>query len=289
MSGPCITREASPLPGGPEHAPAPPIPSRPTRWAAAVARRRDPATLAAVLAAAAAAYLAAPHPWTRAGAAPPAQARPGGHDRQGESPRTVPAPPTAAHARDPLSIRPQRQQNPNTCEVTALSMLLAAAGAPRSQAQLMRRLPRDGPADPTVRPDGTWVWGDPERGFVGRAQGGGTAGGYGVYVGPILRLARRYVSAEDLTRRPLSAVIDRLRRGHAVMAWVGLSDGPYRRWVTPAGRRVLGNFGEHAILLLRYRKGVFTYDDPLTGTRKSVSRNDFTTMWRRLGRRAISA
>jgi uncharacterized protein YvpB len=196
---------------------------------------------------------------------------------------------TAAARRDPRAVRPQLQRYHNDCEATALSMLLTAAGAPRSQEQVLRELPRDGPADPRVLPDGTWVWGDPERGFVGRVKGGGTAGGYGVFVAPVLALARRHAPAEDLTRRPLTVLIDRLRRHRPVMAWVGLSDGPFRRWVTPRGREVLGNFGEHSVLLVAFRRGGFVYNDPLTGTRKTVSAAEFMVMWRRLGRRAISA
>jgi uncharacterized protein YvpB len=207
--------------------------------------------------------------------------------------RPAPAAPATAAAGaprvDPLAVRPQLQHYRNDCEATALSMLLTAAGAPRTQEQVMGELPRDGPADPRILEDGTWVWGDPERGFVGRVKGGGIAGGYGVFVGPVLALARRHVPAEDLTRRPLAVIIDHLRRHRPVMVWVGLSDGPYQRWVTPRGRQVVGNFGEHSLLLVAFRRGEFVYNDPLTGARDTVSPEGFTTMWARLGRRAISA
>lgn len=50
-----------------------------------------------------------------------------------------------------------------------------------------------GPLDPQRRGAGRLpIWGDPDRGFVGRANGGGTNGGFGVYQGPIRRLALRY-------------------------------------------------------------------------------------------------
>jgi uncharacterized protein YvpB len=52
---------------------------------------------------------------------------------------------------------------------------------------------------------------------------------------------------------------------------------------------VLGNFGEHSLLLVAFRRGEFVYNDPLTGARDTVSQEDFMTMWTRLGRRAISA
>jgi uncharacterized protein YvpB len=248
------------------------------------------------------AVVVAVHPWSSGtgaraapkakAAAPPRAARPAPHRTRPASPAAAaPAPAAPASARrDPLAVRPQTQHYRNDCEATALSMLLTAAGAPRTQEQVLGELPRDGPADPRILPDGTWVWGDPERGFVGRVKGGGTAGGYAVFVGPVLAVARRHVPlAEDLTGHSVSVLIDRLRRHRAVMVWVGLSDGPFQRWVTPRGRQVLGNFGEHSLLLVGYQGGNFLYNDPLTGTRETVSTADFMTMWRRLGRRAISA
>jgi uncharacterized protein YvpB len=229
-----------------------------------------------------------PAPKARA-AAPKARAAAPRHVAR-PAPPAAPAPAVADAPRiDPLAVRPKLQHYRNDCEATALSMLLTAAGAPRTQEQVLGELPRDGPADPRILADGTWVWGDPERGFVGRVKGGGTAGGYGVFVGPVLALARRHVPAEDLTRRPLAVIIDHLRRHRAVMVWVGLSDGPYQRWVTPRGRQVVGNFGEHSLLLVAFRRGEFVYNDPLTGARDTVSPEGFTTMWARLGRRAISA
>jgi uncharacterized protein YvpB len=168
-------------------------------------------------------------------------------------------------------------------------MLLETAGVNRSQSDLLRRLPRSRPTDPRTNAGGAMVWGDPQRGFVGRVTGGGPAGGYGVYEKPILELARRYVAPEDLTRRPVAVLLERLRHHRAVLAWVGLSAGTARRWVTPGGRTVAADLGEHAVLLVGYQHGSLVLIDPLNGSRETISPKSFAGIWRRLGRRAISA
>lgn len=177
----------------------------------------------------------------------------------------------------------------NNCETAALSMLLAVRGKRLDQLALQRQLPRSEPVDPRIAPDGT-VWGDPARGFVGRPEGGGPAGGYGVYEGPIRALARRHgVELRAFTRRSPGSVYQSLLRGRPVMAWVGLSDGPLKEWRTPAGKRVTGNFGEHTVLLTGLAGDRVEVNDPLSGRRLTWTRAQFELMWTRLGRRALGA
>lgn len=182
-----------------------------------------------------------------------------------------------------------QQKLRNNCETAALSMLLAARGVRVDQLTLQRRLVRSGPADPRVRPDGELVWGDPDQGFVGRVGGGGTHGGYGVYTAPIRSLAARYgVRLQSLNRRPPASVYARLRVHRPVMAWVGLSNGPYLRWRTPGGKTIVGNFGEHTVVLTALDGDTVSVNDPLSGKRLSWSRSVFETMWARLGSRALA-
>ena len=182
-----------------------------------------------------------------------------------------------------------RQALRNNCETAALAMLLAARGVRVDQLTLQRRLAKSGPADPVVRSDGLLVWGDPDKGFVGRVAGGGSHGGYGVYTAPIKALAARYgVRLRNLNRRPASALYARLRAGRAVLAWVGLSAGPYLRWRTPSGKTIVGNFGEHTVVLTAIDGDMLSLNDPLSGRRLSWSRQAFETSWARLGFRALS-
>lgn len=178
----------------------------------------------------------------------------------------------------------------NNCETAALSMLLAGSGLRVDQLELQRQVPRSGPLDPVANANGgPPIWGNPQRGYVGRPAGGGTSGGYGVYERPIRALARRRgVVLDDLTRSSPRAIYRRLLTGHPVMAWIGLSAGPYRTWRTPTGGRVIGNFGEHTVVLTGLRGDTIELNDPLVGERTTWTKRDFERMWRRLDRRALS-
>lgn len=176
----------------------------------------------------------------------------------------------------------------NNCETAALSMLLWARGVKVGQLELQRKLPRSGPLDPKPgRP--LPLWGDPNVGFVGRADGGGTSGGFGVYEPPIVELAGRYgVRLLDVGGGPVARVYTQLLRGRPVMVWVGLSDGPFKTWRTPGGRTVAANFGEHTVVLTGVRGDRVFLSDPLIGRRTAWTRDYFERLWLRLGRRALS-
>ncbi len=177
----------------------------------------------------------------------------------------------------------------NDCEAAALQTLLATDGIKADQLTLQSQLPRSGPLDPE-RSASDQVWGDPSQGFVGRADGSGPAGGFGVYQGPVAKLAKRYgVRLHDLTGDPPKTVYGRLLEGHAVMVWLGLAGGPYGRWHSPSGQPITVNFNEHTMVLNAiHRDGTLAAVDPLTGTRERWTIAQFETMWARLGRRALS-
>jgi uncharacterized protein YvpB len=176
----------------------------------------------------------------------------------------------------------------NNCETAALSMLLAARGVNVHQLALQRRLARSGPLDPQRRATRLPIWGDPDRGFVGRANGGGTDGGFGVYQGPIRRLGLRYdVKLVNLTGAKPPVLYRRLRVRRPVMVWVGLSEGPYGRWRTPQGKTIGVNFGEHTVVLTGIRGDLVLLNDPLGGQRLTWTRAKFEQLWARLGRRAL--
>jgi uncharacterized protein YvpB len=194
----------------------------------------------------------------------------------------VPARRVSASVRAPVIAQKLR----DNCETAALEIWLATRGVPSSQLKLQSQLARSGPLDPRGSGAGR-VWGDPEHGFVGRADGGGPAGGFGVYAGPVAALARaRGTTATALRGGSLGTILRRLGSGQAVIAWVGLSDGPYAQWRSPSGRHVKVNFGEHVVVLVGFdRSGRLLVDNPLRGTLERWSAPQFTTMWQRLGRR----
>lgn len=183
-----------------------------------------------------------------------------------------------------------RQFARNACEAAALHILLSTTGVRVSQQRLQAAFPRSGPLDP-VGGGPQRIWGDPDLGYVGRPEGGGTAGGFGVYPGPVAATARRYGRGlDDLTAGAAARIYARLRAGRAVMAWIGLSDGPYGEWRSPQGKRIKANFGEHTIVLTGIsRNGDLRAVNPLDGALESWSRTRFEAAWRLLGRRALGA
>ncbi len=194
--------------------------------------------------------------------------------------------PTAASIRVPLV----KQVLQDDCEATALSMILAYRGRRVGQLALQNQVAHSQPLDPTVSASGSEVWGDPNLGFVGRADGGGPAGGFGVYQGPIQALARRHgVALDDLTGASPAVVYRALLAGHPVMAWVALSNGPFATWQTPAGRTVHVNYGEHAVVLTGVGPAGVSVNDPLSGSRLTWAKPQFEQMWAGLGRRALAA
>jgi uncharacterized protein YvpB len=182
-----------------------------------------------------------------------------------------------------------QQAAPNTCESAALAILLATTGREVGQRRLQAAFPRSGPLDP--RGTGVHrVWGDPDKGYVGRANGGGVAGGFGVYPRPVRATALRFgVRLRDLSGRSPKVVYEELLAGHAVMAWVGLSAGPRGEWRTPDGKSINVNFGEHTVVVHGLRRdGTLIVSNPLRGTREIWSKDKFESMWRLLGRRMLA-
>ena len=198
----------------------------------------------------------------------------------------VPERPTASHIRVPLV----RQALRDNCETAALSMILAYRGRRIDQLTLQDQVAHSPPLDPTTSANGSEVWGDPNLGFVGRADGGGPAGGFGVYQGPIKALARRHgVKLRDLTGGSPAAVYRALLSGHPVLAWVALASGPLASWETSEGRTVHINYGEHAVVLTGLGHGSVSVNDPLSGSRLTWTKAQFAEMWASLGHRALAA
>jgi len=178
----------------------------------------------------------------------------------------------------------------DNCETAALQVLLATTGISVDQGVLQRRLTRSGPADPQQTPAGP-VWGDPDQGFVGRVDGTGPWGGFGVYPRPLAALAAQYDRPlRNLTGAPASEIYGQLLAGRSVLAWAGLQDGPYRSWQSPNGRPIRVNLNEHTIVLTGIRaNGTLQVVNVLHGTRELWSAARFQGAWDLLGRRALAA
>lgn len=173
-----------------------------------------------------------------------------------------------------------RQVYRNNCETAALSMALRGRA---DQGVLQRLLPLEDPLDP-VDDAGGRVWGDPERGFVGRVEGGG----YGVFEQPLAQLARRFDAGAYAVRGGrFSRLVSLVRAGRPVVVWVTLGPSSPVQWRTPAGRVVRADQAEHTVVLTGVGPEGIVIADPWTGTVRTEPSEALASMWRTLGRRAV--
>ncbi len=193
----------------------------------------------------------------------------------------------------PVKVQKQLPMLPNGCEVTSLSMLLAASGAPTGKMVLAKEQPTD-PRQPvfsTDRRDLTEIesWGDPERNFVGNVA---ATYGYGIYHTPLARLLDSKLPgrARDLTGRSFQDLIGQVDAGTPVLVWTTTSLRPTDQWVTWTGPDgpVRATFNEHAVLLVGHTASRLIVNDPLSGRQETVDPGPFITAWRQLGRQALT-
>lgn len=194
----------------------------------------------------------------------------------------------ATEVRAPITVQSTRLILPavhqvyrDGCEAAALSMMLHRRVGQR---RLQAMLPIAQPLQQKIE-NGSVTWGDPELGFVGNVAGGG----YGVYDRPLLALARRFdAGTTNLTGAPLESILDALRRGKPIVAWIALGASDPVTWRAPSGRLVHANWAEHAITLTGYDGGAISYNNPWDGGRERFTLAQFAAVWRDLGDRAIA-
>ena len=188
-----------------------------------------------------------------------------------------------------VSVRAQKQVFPHASEVTALSMILTRLGHDVAQVKLVPKLPGNGPLDrQPVAGSKLFRWGDPELGFVGRPDGAGDKG-FGVYEGPIRKLAAPYdIHFDDLRGKSVDAVRKTLLEGHPVIAWVGGKSARPASWLTPSGKKITVDLGEHAVLIIGAGPDYFLLNDPLTGTQERWDTATFSPRFELIGRRALA-
>lgn len=151
----------------------------------------------------------------------------------------------------------QRPQMPTGCEITAVTMMINFAGKKVTKDQAAKVMPRSY---------------DPNKGFIGSPY---REFPLGFWVAPngVKPVVSHYLgTATNMTNCSLNAIKRKLIRSHLVVAWVGWFDG----------------FSNHAITLTGYHGNTLYYNDPWTGTRRSMSIATFKHHWAMDGHRALS-
>ena len=113
---------------------------------------------------------------------------------------------------------------------------------------------------------------NPNKGFIGSPY---KKFPLGFWVAPngVKPVVKHYLgTATNMTGCSIAAIKKKLIRSHLVVAWVGWFDG----------------FSNHAIALTGYHGNTLYYNDPWTGTKRSMSVATFQRHWALDGHRALS-
>jgi uncharacterized protein YvpB len=190
-----------------------------------------------------------------AGAGPPADAAPLPAERPAET--------------DSAAVPWYRQQLSNSCEATALRMVLAARGHRVEDQAVLERIGVDrvhdqaGISGPRA--------GNPFRAFVGDPNGSQLAGtGFGVYHPPVARVARSYGLAVVEAGQGISParIREQVSRGHPAIVWV---DYLWRHKTARQYRAYDGSLvpyagpAEHVVVVSRIADGRILVNDPARG------------------------
>lgn len=197
-----------------------------------------------------------------------------------------PRPPAVKEPIITLAITNDHQDRPLTCEVAALKMALGYKGINVSETELMDRL---GTADPFGR-DGN-VWGDPNVGFVGDPSGSQNSTGYGVYWGPIAKVANQFASAQAFSGWSASELAREITAGNPVEIWGTIGRTKSDSWQTPDGKLINAWHGEHTRLIIGFAGTVdnptrFIINDPSAG-RLIWTTNQLNANWSAFGNSGV--
>jgi uncharacterized protein YvpB len=183
-----------------------------------------------------------------------------------------------------ISQLPELQRG---CEVTSLAMLLQYEGIAADKMTLAKQIHK------VPFRDANYVRGNPYDGFVGDIYTFSNSG-YGVYHGPIAKLAENYLPGKikDITGQTVDAVYSMIDSGSP--AWVitnstfaPLPESELTVWDTNTGK-VKITYKEHSVLIVGYDEQSIYINDPLANDPYiAVPRKAFEQAWVQMGSQAI--
>ncbi|MGY1423393.1 C39 family peptidase [Bacillus cereus] len=174
------------------------------------------------------------------------------------------------------------------CEVTSLAMVLQFSGAQVDKMELASKIKhvpfqRDG------------LKGNMHKGFIGDIATFDKPG-LGVYVEPILELAKLYVPADkviNLSHKEPQQIYEAIDQG--VPVWVLtnarfklLPEDQFYTWRTDEGEMKV-TYHQHSVVVTNYDNQYVYINDPLkTEKHIAINRNDFEQSWVQMGRQAMT-
>ncbi|MGJ7920176.1 C39 family peptidase [Neobacillus sp. LXY-4] len=170
----------------------------------------------------------------------------------------------------------------NGCEVTSLAMILKFEGLSVTKNELAQAVTRV----PLKYSNGEY--GNPNSGFVGNMEDGP---GLGVYHGPIMDLAKKYVGdrAEDLTGQPFDLLLKKVGEGHPVWIITTSTFAPvseFQTWQTPQGVVDI-TYKMHSVVITGFDSANIYINNPFGVKNQKVERDSFIQAWEQMGKQAI--
>jgi len=184
-----------------------------------------------------------------------------------------------------LPVPAYLQQHSLSCEVASLRMALAFRGIAVSEEELLGRVG----FDPTPKSNG--VWGNPYVSFVGDVNGKQMTTGYGVYWGPIARVARGYTQASEFSGWTTQQLLTEVAKGNPVIVWGYSGSGRTTYWNTNSGEKIYAVGGEHTYTVVGFvgspeNASRIIVNDSLVG-QVYMTRNTFEKKWASFGNSGV--
>ena len=170
----------------------------------------------------------------------------------------------------------------NGCEITSLAMILNYHGIEVTKNELANKVK----TVPLTYSNGKK--GNPNAGFVGDMANGP---GLGVYNGPVLEVAQKYVGnrAVNLTNHSFDEVLEEVGQGLPVWIITTSSFAPvsvFQTWDTPQGKINI-TFSEHSVVITGYDEKYIYINNPYGEKNQKLNRASFIKAWEQMGKQAI--
>lgn len=187
-----------------------------------------------------------------------------------------------------------KNELPNGCEPTALTMLLNYYGVDVTKFEVAQSLPQ-GPAP--YWKNGKLYAADPQKEFVGNPA---LQDSYGIYYKPILKAIESYLPDRsiDLSGKNFEDLLTYIDNGQPVMVWATISDAKgvlfpvinTTIWYFEDGTKFQWKGNEHALVLVGYtsdRKTVIL-NDSWNGKQMRYDYETFKNRWIGMGKQAVA-
>ncbi|MDA1771911.1 C39 family peptidase [Bacillus cereus] len=174
------------------------------------------------------------------------------------------------------------------CEVTSLAMVLQFSGVQVDKMELASKIKH-------VSFQSNGLKGNMHKGFIGDMATFDKPG-LGVYVEPILELAKLYVPDEkvmNLSHKEPEQIYEAIDQGLPVWVLTNarfklLPDDQFYTWKTDTGEMKV-TYHQHSVVVTDYDEQYVYINDPLkTDKHRAINRKDFEQSWMQMGRQAMT-